>query len=165
MQSLQQAANCEFVAYLAFRWTDADLELVGVSRGDSAGQAKLEALTLLTAINSWKPTLTTAQGRRAIRGDALGVLYDVFRFRAKDAVLNDLVRAMALLVAPLGVDLRAAHIWSEQNNVCDLLSRLSLDGTSPFGTVDPLADPGMAALRGVPRTKPRRATTALLGRE
>ena len=75
------------------------------------------------------------QGRLAIRGGALGVLYDVLRFRAKDAVLNDLAGAMALLVAPLGVNLIPAHMWSEQNIVCDLLSKLSLDWTSPLGTV------------------------------
>ena len=150
---------------MAFRWSDADLALVKASRGDSAGQAKLEALTLLTAIKTWLPILTTAQGKLAIRGDALGVLYDVLRFRAKEVVLNDVAGAMALLVTPLGVDLRAAHVWSERNTVCDMLSRLSSDESSPFETVDPLADPELAALRGVPRNKPDRATEALLGRE
>ena len=31
----------------------------------------------------------------------------------------------AFLVTPIGLDLRAAHIWSERNVICDYLSRLS----------------------------------------
>ena len=32
---------------------------------------------------------------------------------------------MAYLIAPSGLDLRAAHIWSERNDVCDHLCRLA----------------------------------------
>ena len=32
---------------------------------------------------------------------------------------------MAYLIAPIGLDLRAAHNWSERNDVCDHLSRLA----------------------------------------
>ena len=64
--SLQQAAGCQIVAYLAFQRTEAELDLVGVRRGSTAGHARLEALTLLTALNSWSSILATAQGRLAI---------------------------------------------------------------------------------------------------
>ena len=57
-------------------------------------------------------------------GDALGFLHDRLRMRARDPVLNDIAAELALALAPLGFDIRAAHFWSEQNKVCDRLSRL-----------------------------------------
>ena len=123
--SPEQAATCKIVSYLACPWTDQELEMLRVNRNDPAGQAKLEALTLVTAVNTWQPVLAQAQGRLAFRGDALGILYDMLRYRAKDPVLNDLAGALALLVAPVGLDIRAAHIWSERNVICDKLSRVN----------------------------------------
>ena len=38
-------------------------------------------------------------------------------------MLNALAHEMALIVAPLGGDIRAAHVWSEKNDLCDDLSR------------------------------------------
>ena len=70
--------------------------------------------------------LEQAQGALHIRGDALGVLHSMLRFKAKDAVLNAIAGELAYLVAPLGLDLRAAHIWSEKNDICDHLSRSTL---------------------------------------
>ena len=99
--SLEQAASCEIVSYRACPWTDQELEMLGVNRGDPAGQAKLEALTLGTAVNTWQPVLAKAQGRLAFRGDALVILFDMLRYRAKDSVLNDLAGALAPLVAPV----------------------------------------------------------------
>ena len=87
-----------------------------------------------------------------MRGHALGVLFDVMRFRAKDPILNDLSGAMALLVAPFGADLRVAHIWSEKNSVCDRLSRLAENERH-----------GLNALSGVMRSKPVRLTPEALG--
>ena len=49
----------------------------------------------------------------------------MMRFKAKDPVLNAIAGELAYLIAPLGLDLRAAHIWSERNDICDHLSRLS----------------------------------------
>ena len=54
----------------------------------------------------------------------------MLRFKAKDAVLNAIAGELAYLIAPLGLDLRAAHIWSERNEICDHLSRL-LPGQQP----------------------------------
>ena len=64
------------------------------------------------------------QGRIAILGDALGILYDVVKFRARDTVLNNIAGEIALILAPTGNDLRAAHLWTQRNVVCDGLSRL-----------------------------------------
>ena len=81
----------------------------------------------------------TASGSLAIMGDALGVVHDAQKFRAKDAVLNSIMAELALIIAPMGhdlravrkdqswkgLDIRATHIWSERNDVCDQLSRLA----------------------------------------
>ena len=40
-------------------------------------------------------------------------------------MLNAMAGELAYLIAPLGLDLRAAHSWSEKNEVCNHLSRLS----------------------------------------
>ena len=57
-------------------------------------------------------------------GDARRVLHDVVKLKARDAVLNALAGEMALILAPLCLDVRAAHLWTPRNLVCDALSRL-----------------------------------------
>ena len=107
---------------------------------------------MLIAINTWKKVLVEAQGRLAIRGDALGVLQDVVKMRARDPILNDITSEIALILAPQGGDLRAAHVWSEQNEICDQLSRL------PPGAPD-----RVRGLEGAKRFKPLRICGKLLG--
>ena len=41
-----------------------------------------------------------------------------------EPVLNAIIGELALQLAPLGADVRAAHVWSERNKTCDALSRL-----------------------------------------
>ena len=65
-----------------------------------------------------------SQGRLSVRGDALGVLQDVVKMRAREPILNDIAGKIALTQAPHGGDLGAAHLWSEQNEICDQFSRL-----------------------------------------
>ena len=48
----------------------------------------------------------------------------MLKFKARDLVLNAMAGELAYLIAPIGLDIRAAHIWSERNEVCDYLSRL-----------------------------------------
>ena len=105
-----------------------DLLMIEVNQGDPAGQARVEALTLAVALRTWSNILSNSQGLLAVRGDALGVLHDVMKLRARDPILNSLAHTMALTVAPLGCDLRAAHVWSERNVICDQLSRKGADG-------------------------------------
>ena len=68
--------------------------------------------------------LIHSQGSLAIIGDALGVLHDAVKLRAKDPVLNAIMGDLALLIAPTGKDIRCAHIWTQRNVTCDALSRL-----------------------------------------
>ena len=67
------------LAYMSIQWDDVDLRLMQVQGADLAGQARVEALALSISINTWTNILTQAQGRLAVRGDALGVLFDVMR--------------------------------------------------------------------------------------
>ena len=83
-----------------------------------------EALTLLTGVTTWRPLLATMQGSLTFVGDALGILQDALKLRAKEPLLNGIMGELALQLAPLGSDTRAAHIWSERNSTCDALSRL-----------------------------------------
>ena len=70
-----------------------------------------------------------AQGKVAARGDALGIPQDVAKLRAKEPILNCLPHEMALIIAPVGLDSRVAHVCSEQNSLCDQLSRNASEGT------------------------------------
>ena len=98
-----------------------------VEPGDPGGQARCEAFALLHALTAWRKILGSTQGELAVLGDALGVLYDVMRLKARDPVLNAMAADMALLLAPLSLDVRVAHVWTQRNSVCDALSRLESD--------------------------------------
>ena len=95
-----------------------------MTRGDPAGQARLEAHTLLTSVWCWRELLAESNGQLAIVGDGLGVVYDALKLRSSDRVLNMLMGELALVLAPLGKHLTGAHVWSERNTVCDQLSRM-----------------------------------------
>ena len=153
VKTLEDLHSSPIVAFLSVQWTDDDLQMVRAKRGDPAGQARLEALALVTALNTWAKILQGAQGALVVRGDALGILYDVLRFRARDSVLNDLAGEMSLITAPWGIDLRAVHIWSQRNSICDHLSRLA-----------PAEVPQLKALQGVTESRPVRIVPTLLER-
>ena len=125
IRSFSGAHREPMIAYWAGSWTDEDLNMLQIKRGDPAGQARLEAFTLLHSVNAWRKILSTATGSLAVMGDALGVLHDARKFRAKDAVLNSIMAELALIIAPMGHDLRAVHLWTQRNETCDALSRLS----------------------------------------
>ena len=113
-----------YVAYWHDEWTSAELELLQVIRDDPAGQARLEAWTMLCSIVVWKDILRKADGGLAVMGDALGVLHGAQKFKSNDAVLNLIMAEAALILAPMGRDLRAVHLWTQRNITCDRLSRL-----------------------------------------
>ena len=124
LHDLSEAEHRPIVAYWHGQWSDDELQMLQVTRGSPSGQARLEAYTLLVALTTWREVLATTQGTLAVLGDALGVLYDVMKLRARDSVLNSVAGEMALVLAPLGLDTRAAHLWTQRNCGCDALSRL-----------------------------------------
>ena len=124
LRNLTEAASKPIVSYWQANWTDEDLATVQATKGAAADQAKLEAYALLVSVATWAKILNKAQGALHIRGDALGVLQGMLKFKARDPVLNAMAGELAYLIAPIGLDIRAAHIWSERNEVCDYLSRL-----------------------------------------
>ena len=126
--SLSEASRRPIVAYTSAVWSQSDLAMISVRAGDPAGQARVEALTLAMALRTWKEILLTTHGMLAVRGDALGILMDVVKLKARDPVLNLLAHDMSLTIAPTGLDLRVAHVWTEKNKVCDLLSRRQSEG-------------------------------------
>ena len=77
-------------------------------------------------VATWSKVLGSAQGALHVRGDALGVLHSMLRFKAKEPVLNAIAGELAYLVAPWGLDIRAAHLWSERNSICDRLSCMAV---------------------------------------
>ena len=81
----------------------------------------------MLAIKTWMPILSTFESQLALCGDALGVLADAMKFRAKELVLNKLMAELALSIAPYGFEISTAHVWSKQNDMCGKLSRLALD--------------------------------------
>ena len=88
------------IAYWADRWRADDIELMQFAPGDSAGQAKCEALTLLVSIATWRPILEATQGLLTFVGNALGVLHDALKLKAHEPVLNGIMGELALLLAP-----------------------------------------------------------------
>ena len=146
--SLEAACSSKILAYKGTQWSDADLELLKVKRGDPQGQARVEAYTLLIAIRSWTQILMDSQGSLAIRGDALGVLYDGLRVRARESIPDDLAGEMALLSAPWG--------WISVRSTFGHRGTRSV--TSSAGEVY-----GLSLLRGAVESRPRRPRPTLLG--
>ena len=124
LRTIDEAASKPIVSYWHSIWSVQDLATVKVTKGEPSGQAALEAYALLISVATWAKVLEQAQGALHIRGDALGILQSMLRFKAKDPILNAIAGELAYLIAPIGFDLRAAHIWSERNVTCDYLSRL-----------------------------------------
>ena len=108
-EHLHESHGSPVLAYWSEPWNETDRKLLRVRR-ESADQAKYEAYALLHSVLAWRDMLATAQGSLAIIGGALGILHDLVKFRARDPVLNEVVGEIALLMAPMGLDIRAAHV-------------------------------------------------------
>jgi hypothetical protein len=64
-------------------------------------------------------------------GDALGMLQGATRFRSKDPVINVMFMQMALAIGREGRTIDALHLWSQQNELADDLSRASEGVVTP----------------------------------
>ena len=107
----------------AREWTVKDAEFANAVIGDPGSQAVWEAYAMLLAFRQWAPSLAVTEGRVTVCGDALGVLHDAVKLRARDKRLNNIMVELALTIAPYGLEFAALHIWSEWNDVCDELGR------------------------------------------
>ncbi len=112
----------------ATQWNDADERRARATIGDPASQHLWEAYALLEAIRAWHPVWSCTSANLVLRGDAKGVLQSALKLRGREPNLNRLMCELALYLAPHGMALDACHVWSEDNALCDTLSRLA--GTS-----------------------------------
>ena len=74
------------------------------------------------AIETW--VTDDVQGKVTIIGDAQGVISNLIAMRSRATAINDIVKEIALHLAPLGLDLLGVHLWAEQNEQADELSRM-----------------------------------------
>ena len=61
----------------------------------------------------------------------MGVLFGTAVLRSKDKHINKLMMELALLLAPTGRCIDALHIWSEDNDLADALSRMNTNDDAP----------------------------------
>ena len=115
----------------ALEGTDRPTKSLKAQTGDAGSQAKWEAFSLLLAVATWLPILSSAESQLAFCGDALGVLADALRFRAKEPVLNKITAELALCIAPFGFATSTVHIWSAHNATCDGSSRTAHGSSVP----------------------------------
>ena len=79
----------------------------------------------LIAIATWVDRFHDGIGKLVVVGDAQGVLQAAMKGRSKWPKLNEVIAEMQLKLARTRFDITAVHIWSEKNDMCDQLSRLS----------------------------------------
>ena len=82
---------------------------------------------MLLAVMTWRPILKATESQLTFCGDALGVLIDAMKFRAREPMLNKLKAELALVVAPFGLELTTMQTWSMHNETCDWLRRAEMD--------------------------------------
>ena len=95
---------------------------------------------MLIIVATWAKVLVQAQGALHIRGDALGVLHGMLRFKAEDSVLNAIAGELAYLIAPLGLDLGAVKTRRQPAPRFLLDSLVDKSNEAPTG-VGPLERP------------------------
>jgi hypothetical protein len=122
--------------YWRSRWTHAGEKLLAAQIGEAASQAKWEAFALLLAVIAWLPILSVMESQLVFCGDALGILADALKLRAKEPVLNRIMAELALAIAPFGFETSTVHVWSCHNDVCDQLSRAEADSSVPASLVN-----------------------------
>ena len=61
----------------------------------------------------------------------MGVLWGTSILRSKDPHINRLMMELALVFAPGGSSLECVHVWSEDNELADELSRMTAGSAVP----------------------------------
>ena len=115
--------------YIEVAWTDMHERIVQGLIGLPDHQASWEALMLAIAIRTWVSEATS--GKVALVSDASGVLQDIVSWRARGKVVNNIVKQIALHLAPIGLELCGLHVWSERNKLTDALSRSAQEDSVP----------------------------------
>ena len=119
----EYADNQPAAEYLTVQW-DAEHEgMINGQVGSPDHQASWEALAFGIALRTW--VTDKVQGKITIIGDAQGVISNIIAMRSRAPVINDIIKEIALHLAPLGLDLLGLHLWAEQNEQADELSRLT----------------------------------------
>ena len=98
-KDLSEAEHKPIVAHWYAEWRDDDLRRRAITRGEPGGQARLVAYTLLIVIPTVRGILASSQGQMAVLGDAVGILCDVLRLRARGHILDNVSGELALLIA------------------------------------------------------------------
>ena len=109
--------------FFSTTWTSEDHRCIGAQEGDPSFQAHWESYALLVACITWKARLQEARTSLSFRGDAKGVLQGVLARRAKNPGINKIVAETMLVLSETAHEFAAVHFWSEDNAVCDMLSR------------------------------------------
>lgn len=113
-----------FWKFIKLAWSGGDHKTLGAVRSDPAFQAHWEAYMLLVAITTWRAEIISSGAKLVVKGDAQGVLQSVIHRRAKNTTINMIVGEMQLKLGRAFQDITAVHFWSEDNELCDRLSRL-----------------------------------------
>ena len=108
--------------YMTMQWTAEHEKMIDGQVGVPDHQASWEALAFGIAIRTW--VTAEVQGKITIVGDAQGVISNIIAMRSKAPAINDIVKEIALHLAPLGLDLLGLHLWAEMNKQADELSRI-----------------------------------------
>ena len=115
--------------FFPFTWGAGHVEVLGMEAGDVRGQAVFEAYTMLEAVALWVTAHTL--GKVRLIGDAEGVLFGLTKLSAPSGKVNQIAKDIALVLAPLGQTLCGFHVWGENNEVADALSRVAQGAPFP----------------------------------
>ena len=111
--------------WAARRWVRHDEDVAQGWIGEPGSQARWEAYAAVAVIRLWSKVIFAASGGLTVVGDALGVLFGASALHSKDSHINKLFMELALILAPTGRCVEAIHVWSEDNELADKLSRLT----------------------------------------
>ena len=106
-------------------WSEEDEKTLDAVKGRPEHQATWECYTLVLAASTWAKYIEAQNCRLELRGDAQGVLQAVLARRGRCPIVNTMVAEIQFLLGKTMIDLYAVHVWSEDNEVADALSRLA----------------------------------------